>query len=56
MFLRWMLRKHNAVVDFGIWKSIFPPLLSCPLDIHSGNINRKLDVLDRKQNDDKVFN
>jgi len=51
MFLRWMVRKDNKGVDFGIWKSISPSILSCPLDIHSGNVARKLGILKRKQND-----
>ncbi len=54
MFLRWMVRKDNAGVDFGIWKDISPSLLSCPLDVHSGNVARKLGLLNRKQNDAKA--
>ncbi len=54
MFLRWMVRKDNKGVDFGIWKSISPAILSCPLDVHSGNIARKLGILKRKQNDAKA--
>ncbi len=54
MFLRWMVRKDNAGVDFGIWKSISPSLLSCPLDVHSGNVARKLKLLSRNQNDAKA--
>jgi len=54
MFLRWMVRKDNKGVDFGIWKSISPSVLSCPLDVHSGNIARKLGLLSRKQNDAKA--
>ncbi len=53
MFLRWMVRDNNAGVDFGIWKSISPSLLSCPLDVHTGNVARKLKLLSRKQNDGK---
>ncbi len=53
MFLRWMVRNDNAGVDFGIWDSISPSLLSCPLDVHSGNVARKLGLLSRKQNDAK---
>ncbi|MEM0518777.1 TIGR02757 family protein [Aequorivita flava] len=53
MFLRWMVRRDTAGVDFGIWKSIPPALLSCPLDVHSGNVARKLKLLTRKQNDAK---
>lgn len=51
MFLRWMIRQDTAGVDFGIWKNASPSLLSCPLDVHSGNVARKLGLLTRKQND-----
>ncbi|MEN8929055.1 MAG: TIGR02757 family protein [Flavobacteriales bacterium] len=51
MFLRWMVRNDQKGVDFGIWKTISPRLLSCPLDVHSGNVARKLDILKRRQND-----
>ncbi len=54
MFLRWMVRKDNAGVDFGIWDSIPPSALSLPLDVHTGNISRKLKLLKRKQNDAKA--
>ncbi len=54
MFLRWMIRNDNKGVDFGIWKSISPSILSCPLDVHSGNVARKLGLLKRKQNDAKA--
>jgi uncharacterized protein (TIGR02757 family) len=55
MYLRWMVRQDNNGVDFGIWKKIAPAALSCPLDIHSGNIARKLGLLKRKQNDGKAL-
>lgn len=54
MFLRWMIRNDKKGVDFGIWKSISPSLLSCPLDVHSGNVARKLGLLSRTQNDWKA--
>ena len=54
MFLRWMVRNDDRGVDFGIWKSISPSVLSCPLDVHSGNIARQLGILTRKQNDAKA--
>ena len=54
MFLRWMVRDDNKGVDFGIWKKIKPKYLSCPLDIHSGRIARKMGILKRKQNDHKA--
>lgn len=55
MFLRWMVRNDNKGVDLGIWKSISPAALSCPLDVHSGNVARKLGLLTRKQNDGKAL-
>lgn len=55
MFLRWMCRNNATGVDFGIWKSIPPAALSCPLDVHSGNVARKLGLLTRKQNDGKAL-
>ena len=55
MYLRWMVRNDNYGVDFGIWKSISPSVLSCPLDVHSGNVARKLGLLNRKQNDAKAL-
>lgn len=55
MFLRWMVRDDNNGVDFGIWKSILPRQLSCPLDVHSGNVARKLGLLKRKKNDGKAL-
>ncbi|MBK8883253.1 MAG: TIGR02757 family protein [Bacteroidales bacterium] len=54
MYLRWMIRNDNKGVDFGIWKSISPSTLSCPLDVHSGNVARKLGLLTRKMNDAKA--
>lgn len=55
MFLRWMVRNDNTGVDFGIWKTLSPAQLSCPLDVHSGNVARKLGLLKRKQNDGKAL-
>lgn len=54
MWLRWLIRDDNAGVDFGLWKDIPTSILSCPLDVHSGNVARKLGLLTRKQNDAKA--
>ena len=54
MFLRWMVRKDRKGVDFGIWENIDPKSLSIPLDVHTGNISRKLSLIQRKQNDWKT--
>nr|WP_262918648.1 TIGR02757 family protein [Flavobacterium sp. HXWNR70] len=55
MYLRWMVRNDNKGVDLGIWNSLSPAQLSCPLDVHSGNVARKLGLLTRKQNDAKAL-
>ena len=55
MFLRWMVRKDPAGVDLGIWDALHPSQLSCPLDVHSGKVARKLGLLNRKQNDAKAL-
>lgn len=54
MFLRWMVRNDNRGVDFGLWNSINAKNLMCPLDVHSGNVARKLGLLQRTQNDWKA--
>lgn len=54
MFLRWMIRKDNRGVDFGIWQKIDQRFLSIPLDVHTGNISRKLGLISRTQNDWKT--
>lgn len=54
MFLRWMVRKDENGVDFGIWNSIPASALMLPLDVHTGNTARKLGLLTRTQNDWKA--
>lgn len=54
MNLRWLCRKDNKGVDLGIW-DICPSKLSCPLDVHSGNVARKLGFIKRKNNDLKAL-
>jgi uncharacterized protein (TIGR02757 family) len=51
MFLRWMVRSPKNGVDFGIWDHIPLQALHVPLDVHTGNIARKLGLITRKQND-----
>ncbi len=55
MYLRWMVRQDKKGVDFGIWKRIKPSELYCPLDVHTGNIARKLGFITRKANDWKAL-
>ena len=51
MFLRWMVRKDNKGVDFGLWKNIAPSQLICPIDVHVARVAKKLGLLKRKQVD-----
>ena len=51
MFLRWMVRTDNQGVDFGIWKTIKPSQLICPIDLHVDRVARKLKLIKRKQVD-----
>jgi uncharacterized protein (TIGR02757 family) len=51
MFLRWMVRKDNKGVDFGIWKNISPLQLICPIDVHVARVARHFNLLKRKQTD-----
>jgi uncharacterized protein (TIGR02757 family) len=51
MFLRWMVRKDDAGVDFGIWKSIRPAQLVCPVDLHVARVARRFGLLKRTQTD-----
>lgn len=51
MFLRWMVRKDNKGVDFGIWSRISPAQLVCPCDVHVDRVARKLGLITRKQTD-----
>ncbi len=49
MFLRWMVRKDDCGVDFGIWKKIKPSQLICPCDVHVDRVARKLGLITGKQ-------
>lgn len=55
MFLRWMVRDSKKGVDFGIWKTIPTSELYLPLDVHTSNNARRLDLLTRKQDDWKAL-
>ncbi len=51
MYLRWMIRKDNKGVDFGIWKKIKPAQLICPIDVHVARVAKRFNLLARKQVD-----
>jgi uncharacterized protein (TIGR02757 family) len=46
MYLRWMVRKDNNGVDFGLWKKISPRQLVCPLDVHVARVAQRLELLE----------
>lgn len=45
MFLRWMVRKDNKGVDFGIWNRLSPKDLICPCDVHVERVARKFGLI-----------
>ncbi len=51
MFLRWMVRKDDCGVDFGIWNKLKPADLIMPCDLHVDRVARKLNLINRKQTD-----
>lgn len=48
MYLRWMVRSDNAGVDFGLWKTIKPSQLVCPIDLHVARVAKRFNLFDRK--------
>ncbi|GEP51209.1 TIGR02757 family protein [Flavobacterium noncentrifugens] len=55
LFLKWMVRQDNGGVDIGIWKSIPTSVLSCPLDVHTGRVGRKLGFITIKNDNLKAL-
>lgn len=51
MYLRWMVRKDNKGVDFGIWNHISPKDLICPIDVHVARVARKVGLIQRSVTD-----
>lgn len=51
MYLRWMIRRDNKGVDFGIWENISPSQLICPIDLHVSRVAKRFHILQRKQTD-----
>lgn len=51
MFLRWMVRRDDKGVDFGIWKSISPAQLVCPIDVHVARVAYRFHLLSRNKID-----
>jgi uncharacterized protein (TIGR02757 family) len=51
MFLRWMVRRDDKGVDFGIWRNISPSQLICPIDLHVARVAKRFGFVTRKQTD-----
>ena len=45
MFLRWMVRSSARGVDFGLWHTISPAHLVCPLDVHVARVAFRLQLI-----------
>lgn len=45
MFLRWMVRKDDKGVDFGLWNQLSPAQLVCPCDVHVERVGRRLGLI-----------
>ncbi len=54
MFLRWMVRRDDKGVDFGIWTRIQPRQLVIPIDVHVNRVARQLGLLTRPNTDWKA--
>lgn len=54
MLLRWMVRKDDIGVDFGLWEKIPIKALMMPLDVHVARVATELGLLKRKQRDWKA--
>lgn len=54
MFLRWMVRRDDRGVDFGLWSQLKPSRLICPCDVHVERVARKLGLIERKPSDWKT--
>jgi uncharacterized protein (TIGR02757 family) len=48
MYLRWMVRRDDQAVDFGIWKNISPAQLICPVDVHVARVAKDLELIQRR--------
>jgi uncharacterized protein (TIGR02757 family) len=54
MFLRWMVRKDNSGVDFGIWNNIKTSQLIIPCDLHVERVAKILKLSTRPKADWKT--
>lgn len=45
MYLRWMVRRDENGVDFGLWEHISPAQLICPVDVHVARVAARLGLI-----------
>jgi uncharacterized protein (TIGR02757 family) len=48
MYLRWLVRRDDRGVDFGLWTRLPMADLICPIDVHVERQARELGLLTRK--------
>ena len=51
MYLRWMVRKDDNGVDFGLWNRLSPASLIMPIDLHVSRVAKRFGLVTREQND-----
>jgi uncharacterized protein (TIGR02757 family) len=51
MYLRWMVRRDNCGVDFGLWRGISPAQLVCPIDLHVARVAKRFNLISRNSVD-----
>ncbi|WP_212001316.1 TIGR02757 family protein [Chitinophaga sp. HK235] len=54
MYLRWMVRKDENGVDFGLWQNISPSQLICPMDVHVSRVAARLGLISDAKSDWKT--
>lgn len=48
MYLRWMVRKDEQGIDFGLWNRLHPHQLICPLDVHVARVSCRIGLLENE--------
>lgn len=51
MYLRWMVRRDDNGVDFGLWERLSPASLIMPIDLHVSRVAKRFGLVKREQND-----
>lgn len=48
MYLRWMVRKDEQGIDFGLWNRLHPHQLIIPLDVHVARVSCRIGLLENE--------